>query len=77
MIWGSRFAKFVIKSFTRKRTSTGVAGPISLTTEARCGGAAVSKERTNLVVSSLSMNVKKTMMKKMMTTTKKKTKLNS
>lgn len=77
MISASRFAKFVTKSFTRKRTSTGVAGPISLTTEAKCGGAAVSKERTNLVANSRSMNAKKTTMKKMMTTTKKKTKPNS
>jgi hypothetical protein len=61
----------------KKKTLIGVADLINLTTEEKCGGAAVSKAKTNLDVSLRSTSVKKKMMRKTMTTTKKRTKLSS
>ena len=61
----------------RKRTSIGVAGAIRAHMEEKCGGAAESKVKTNLVANFQSTSAKKTTMKKMMTMTKKRTKQDS
>jgi hypothetical protein len=49
----------------RKKTSTGVAERIEVSTEERCGGAAVRGEKTNLAASSRSMRAKTMRMRRM------------
>jgi len=61
----------------RRRTLIGVADPIRVTMEEKCGGAAESKVKTNLVANFQSTSAKKMMMKKMMTMTKRRTKQDS
>jgi hypothetical protein len=56
------------------KISTGVAESTKVTMEEKCGGAVVNGARTNLGVNSLSMSVRRTMMKRRMKMTKRKTK---
>ena len=51
MTAGSRHAKSVAKSTTRKKITIGAAARIRATTVARCGGAAVRQAKRLLVVS--------------------------
>ena len=65
MIRESRCVSTVLKSTTRRRTSTGVAERIEVSTEEKCGGAVESGAKINQVVSSLSTRAKMTRMKTM------------
>ena len=49
-----RCAEIVVKSFMKKRISTGAAGHIEATMEEKCGGVVESKVKTRLVASSRS-----------------------
>ena len=60
MTVSKRPAKIVVKSTTRKRTSTGAARCISVTGVGRCGGAVESRTRTTGAASSASTSQKKT-----------------
>lgn len=52
MIPNSNSVKIVAMNFLKKRTSIGLVEPISLTGEAKCGGAVASVAKNNLVVNS-------------------------
>ena len=54
-----KLAKNVQKNSMRKKTSTGLAGPISLLGAAKCGGVVANVARTCRVVNSANMSTKK------------------
>jgi hypothetical protein len=70
-----RCAEIVVKSFMKKRISTGAAGHIEATMEEKCGGVVESKVKTRLVASTRSTSAKRTMRMKMMITIRKKIRL--